>query len=243
MTSGLLKPLALFCTQSQSQRYIQSVRNLGDAWRTLAEPANLTGADAQTTLIETTFDLALRLRKEDDGTNYHVSLQLPSLEEAAGEEIKLQAPQQPSSTPSESPRHYSIFADYGTDFIWLNENDPNYSDDNTSVEASDALSDYPPVVFENYDAWVDAYSDNFKRRCEDTQNYSAHVFANAMEEIAWNVAGYLLAWRIALAPHVGSVEYSAGQEKYLLEKGKESEMTIKFLGNQDVLLATGESTE
>lgn len=39
MVSGLSKPLTVFCSRSQSQGYVKSVRNdLGDACRSLAEP-------------------------------------------------------------------------------------------------------------------------------------------------------------------------------------------------------------
>jgi hypothetical protein len=45
-----------------------------------------------------------------------------------------------------------------------------------------------------------------------------------------------LAWRIARSPQVGSVEYSLGREKYVLEQGKESDVTLAFLEDQAALL-------
>jgi hypothetical protein len=113
--AGLLKPLAIFCSQPQSQRYIKTIHNLGDSWRTLADTSNLT----------------------------------------------------------------SFAADQDKIIIY--------------VEAADALSSFPHSVFQNYNAWVDTYTDNFKKRCEATQDYSANVFLTAAEQVAWQIAGYLLA--------------------------------------------------
>lgn len=60
----------------------------------------------------------------------------------------------------------------------------------------------------------------------------AKVFFNASEEVSWNVAGFLLAWRIVMAPEVGSIRYSAGNSKYVLEKGNETSVTQAFLRDQ-----------
>lgn len=233
MTSGILRPLAIFCTQSQSQQYIRSVRNLGDAWRTLSEK-NDEPTDSDTTFIGTVFDFNLKVKNHTDKTT-STTFEIPSLETTTDN--------QPIST--ESQRHYRIFADYGTDFLWRNTNDPDYTEDNTYVEAEEALSDLPPAVFQSYDAWVDTYTSNFKTRCDIPGDYSAHVFVDATDEISWNIAGYLLAWRIAMDPHIGSVEYSAGNEKYLLRigEGMETAMTEKFMNDQATILAKRESTE
>lgn len=146
--------------------------------------------------------------------------------------------------PSTEPRrHYQIFADYGTDFIWRSPDDiVEENDEECYVEAEEVLSSFPPSVRENYNAWVDCYSRYFKSRCEDTKDYTANVFLNASEEVAWNVAGYLLAWRIAISPQVGSIRYSAGRSKYLLEKGNEMSVTVQFLKDQTAILAEGVPT-
>ena len=143
------------------------------------------------------------------------------------------------------PRHFRIFADYGTDFIWLNYNDPIYDGESSYIELEDALSGLPHEVFDNYDAWVEIYTANFKKRCDDPGDYSVHVFPTVAEEVAWNVTGFLLAWLIALAPHVGSVELAVGRDKYLLKKGDdtENEVTYKFLENQAEFLAKKETVE
>jgi hypothetical protein len=213
---GPLEPLAVFCSQAQSQRYIKTVHNLGDSWRNLTSFA----ADQDKIIIETTFDLTITIDKQ----SFSVTVQ-----PASGQES--------SSTPSTSPlRHYRIFADYGTDFIWLNTADPSYSPNDTYVEATDALSSFPHSVLQNYNAWVDTYTDNFKKQCEATQDYSADVFLTAAEQVVWQIAGYLLAWRIARSPQVGSVEYSLGRKTYVLEQGKESDITLAFLEDQAELL-------
>lgn len=71
----------------------------------------------------------------------------------------------------------------------------------------------------------------------------ANVFVNASEEVGWNVAGYLLAWGILTSPQVGSIQYSAGHSKYLLERGKETSITVRLLKDKMELLAKGELTD
>ncbi|KAJ5355732.1 hypothetical protein N7517_010341 [Penicillium concentricum] len=56
-------------------------------------------------------------------------------------------------------------------------------------------------------------SDNWKKQCEDTQGYYAPVFSGRIEKVAQTVTGYLLAWRIALGPGVGCVQYSSRSTK------------------------------
>lgn len=107
------------------------------------------------------------------------------------------------------------------------------------LEAEEVLSTFPSSGLESYNAWVDTYTDNFRERRDKTQNYYTDVFLTVSEEVAWNVAGFLLAWRITLAPQVGRIEFSAGCSKYLIEKGKETSATLQFLQNQVDILAEG----
>lgn len=234
--TGIHRPLAVFCSQSQAQQYIKTVRNLGDAWQTLADSGNAQ-ADADTTVIETTFNLILKIKNEINDQNISVDIQAQPVR---SEEILATGKQQSHSSMEMKKRHYRIFPDYGTDFIWKNESDPYYSREDTYIESSDALSSFPSSILEFYDSWVDVYSDNFKTRCEDTQDYSAPVFATVREEIAWRIAGYLLAWRVAIADEVGSVEYSPGKGRFILERGKETEATVAFLNEQLELLTRQE---
>ncbi|CAG7950057.1 unnamed protein product [Penicillium nalgiovense] len=107
------------------------------------------------------------------------------------------------------------------------------------LEVEGVLYTFPSSVLEYFNAWVDTYTDNLSERCDKTQNYHADVFLIASEEVAWNVAGFLLAWRITLAPQIGRVEFSAGCSKYVLEKGKETSLTLQFLQDQVDILAKG----
>ncbi|KAG2413506.1 hypothetical protein HFD88_002695 [Aspergillus terreus] len=229
MVIGILKPFAVFCCQPQSQQYIKTVRNLGDAWRTLADKL-ATESNQTQPVIETTFDLCLKIRRPEDSANPNQI----SVEMVTDECI-------PSLT-EEAPRHYRIFADYGTDFIWRHPDDIR-SDEDSHVDSDEVLSTYPSSVRELYDAWVDTYTDKFRRRCEETQNYSATVFSTITEEVAWNVAGYLLAWRITMSPQIGSLEYTVGKAKCLLCRGEETAVTTQFLKDQVELLAKKEPTE
>ncbi|KAJ9241651.1 hypothetical protein DTO169E5_3395 [Paecilomyces variotii] len=231
MAPNILKPLAVFCSQSQSQRYIKKIRNLGDAWRTLSEEA-AAESDRNSAVIETQFDFTMKIAN--------------AVAESESILVEMTTSEAPSSLESpaqiKSVRHYRIFADYGTDFIWRSLDDITHDED-SHLESEEVLSSFPSSVLDLYDAWVQQYTDNFKKRCEDTQDYSANVFSTVSEEVAWNVAGYLLAWRIAIAPQIGSVEFSAGHSKYLLERGKETSVTIEFLKDQVKLLADREPSE
>jgi hypothetical protein len=105
-------------------------------------------------------------------------------------------------------------------------------------EAEEELVWFPSSVLEMYNVWVDEWSDNWKREVEGPQDYRGPVFSDRTEEVAWNVAGYMLAWGILLAPGVGSVVYTAGSTDYLLERGN-GLATERFLGDQIELLAMG----
>lgn len=239
MPPDLVKPLAAFCTQSKSQRFIKTVRNLGDAWRTLSEQPSLEHTDSA--VIETTFDLNFNFKKVfNSRQDFSAKFDIPPLETASQEWQST-----PVTSSTTSPRHFRIFADYGTDFIWLNDNDPTYNGESSYIELEDALAGLPHEVFDNYDAWVEIYTANFKETCDDPGDYSVHVFPTATEEVAWNVAGFLLAWRIAMAPHVGSIELAVGREKYLLKKGDDTGnwVTYTFLEDQAVFLAKKETVE
>ena len=160
-----------------------------------------------TTVIETTFDFVLEITKEPEPKcdTEQMSIDMRTLNQAPPSTTTEAFP--PAVEKDEEPvRHYRIFSDYGTDFIWRNLNDIGPGED-SHVESEEVLSSFPPSVLELYDAWVETYDNNFKTRCEDTQNYHATVFPSAWEEVAWTVTGFLLAWRIAIAPQVGSVEY------------------------------------
>ncbi|KAJ5761148.1 hypothetical protein N7520_008304 [Penicillium odoratum] len=127
--------------------------------------------------------------------------------------------------------YYRIWADYGTDFLWRqNDDDIEENDGESYVEAEEVLSSFLTPVLELYRAWVEYYCDYFKTRLEDTQDHYADSFHTAHEQVAWNVAGYLLAWRMA-------IWYSADNAEYLLERGIDTSVTVKFLENQMELLA------
>ncbi|KAJ5484489.1 hypothetical protein N7453_011957 [Penicillium expansum] len=220
MTSSILKPLAVFSRQSQSQQYIKSIKNLGDAWRTLSdEPCT---ESERTTVIQTIFDFILKITTESDS----LIVEMMTLEPP---------PSEPQSTP---PRHYRIFPEYGTDFIWRVVEDIT-EDVQGYTESQDELVSFPPSVLEMYDAWVNQWSTNWEKRIQDTQDYHAPVFSDRIEQVAWNVAGYMLAWRIVLGPGDGSIEYKAGSTNYLLAQGNELTETERFLEDQIELLAMG----
>jgi hypothetical protein len=107
--------------------------------------------------------------------------------------------------------------------------------------SEDALDGLPNEVVDNYDAWVELYRTNFKEICDDPGDYSVHIFPTVMEEVAWNVAGFLLAWRIALAPHVGSVEFEVGHEMHVLRKGEdvENDVIYSFFGGPSCVFVRG----
>ncbi|KAJ5970426.1 uncharacterized protein N7479_000344 [Penicillium vulpinum] len=205
MESGLLKPLAVFCSQSQSQRYIKTVRNLGDAWHSLAERP-LSKSEENSVLVETNFDFVLKItnileeQRQSESTIVEISAHKPStplLNVSSESSLSIESSTTSLSTgPSistEPPRHYRIFADYGTDFIWQDPDDLRPEEGDCILEAEEVLSSFPSSVLESYNAWVDTYTDNFSERRDKTQNYYADVFLTASEEVAWNVAGFLLA--------------------------------------------------
>ena len=239
MATGLLKPLAVFASQPQSQRYIKSTRNLGDSWQSLAENPHLE-SDANSAVVETQFDFILKIVKPLEGP----TLEEKDLSKQSIVQMSTNENLYPSSVeeiaPEEHPRLYRIFADYGTDFIWRDPDDvrPEEGED-IVLDPEEVLASYPPSVLELYDYWVDTYTENFKTRLEETGDYNADLFLTVSEAVAWNVAGFLLAWRISMAPDVGGVEYEVGSSSYVLKKGEETSVTLKFLQDQADILEKG----
>lgn len=235
MATGLLKPFEVFSCQPQSQRYIKNIRNLGDAWRSLGERP-LHESETNFVVIETQFDFILKLAKplEEESLQEKTPSKQPIVQMSTGENS---FPSSAEQIPlEENPRHYCIFADYGTDFIWRDPDDVRPEEGDTVLEPEEVLASYPPAVLDLYDSWVETYTESFRKRLEETEDYKATVFSTASEEVAWNVAGFLLAWRIAIAPDVGGIEFTAGSSRYILKNGDETTVTLKFLRDQmDIL--------
>lgn len=131
-----------FCSQSQSQQYIKTVKNLGDAWRTLAEEPT-TELDQNSTVIETRFDLTQKTTNEIERK---CGSEPTSVEMKTNEVLSTE-----SSSPVETEpvRHYRIFSDYGTDFIWRNLDDIRPEED-SHVESEEVLSSFPSSVLGLY---------------------------------------------------------------------------------------------
>lgn len=206
-----LNPLSIFTTHPQSQRYIKTTRDE-------------TNADQNaTTIIETTFDLTLKITKSPDGTPSCIE-SFPSTEQPPSNEAK--------------PRHYRIDPDYETGFITRSTSDlqPNEERD---VTAEHVLKTLPESVQEQYKAWVDAYNGSYKTRIKDTGDEEASVFSTAEEDVAWSVAGYLLVWRLTYAPEVGSVQYYGGNLRSFIVGERELPSTVGFLKAGVEILKSG----
>ncbi|KAJ5352179.1 hypothetical protein N7541_002997 [Penicillium brevicompactum] len=255
------RPLSVFAKQSESQRYIKNIRNLGDAWRRLSdEPAS--ECDEDSIFIETTFGLSLKitptgaeisvapitvsteqgplvstdtdfLTNEDFLSAAMTGRELPvSVQGTRKQELTEEPPSSTKAKNSKRPKQYRIFPDFGTDFLWRESDDicRDDSDDDYCLDSEDLLKSpsFPPSLLELYDAWVKTYNGNFDRRLNKPGNFQASVFATVSESVAWNVAGYLLAWRITMAPEVDRIELSAGTKNSLLKKGKGREEDTKI---------------
>ena len=212
--TGLLKPLDVFCSQSQSQRYIKTVRNLGDAWRSLADNP-LTESDKNSVLVETNFDFVLKITNALEGQQSEPTTVEMSTHEPPFSTTSISTT---TSTPTESPRHYRIFADYGTDFIWRDPDDLRSEEGDCMLEAEEVLSSFPPSVLESHDAWVDTYTDNFKEsrtRLKTTMPLSFRLpprrSLGTWLGFCWRGA---LQWRLRLG---GSSSALAAQSTFLRE--------------------------
>lgn len=109
-----------------------------------------------------------------------------------------------------------------------------------SQELLDSPS-FPPSLLGLYDAWVETYNENFDRRLNKPGDFQASVFPTRSESVAWDVAGYLLAWRITMAPEIDRIELSAGSRKWILRKdsGEETKLTREFFEDLNKILKNG----
>ncbi|EYE95387.1 uncharacterized protein EURHEDRAFT_412206 [Aspergillus ruber CBS 135680] len=200
--ADILNPINIFIIHPQSQRYIKTTRDETDS------------EENTTTTIETTFDLTFKITKASDGTPSSIEA-FPPTEQPPSNEAK--------------PRHYRIDPDYETGFITRSTSDLQ-PDEERDVTIEDVLKPLPESVQEQYKAWVDAYNGSYKTRVEDTGDEKASVFATAEEEVAWNVAGYLLTWRLTFAPEIGSAQYYGfGNSRSFVVGENQLPSTVGFL--------------
>lgn len=226
MTSNILAPLAAFCRDPRFKDYVFDIKNLSDLGNSFGAIL-LTSSDNSLTVIETTFDMTLQvMHGPDEPTTVAITT--------------YQSPETPTlcKLPEELLRSYKIRPEYGTDFISEKISCAPHSigEVHDSIEI---LSSYPPSVLEHYMMWVMEYNESWQEKCDETVNISENVFFSAEEEVSWNVAGYLLAWRIAMAPDARLVEYSTRQFQYILQTGNETSITMQFLKEQLYLLEKG----
>jgi hypothetical protein len=246
------KPLSVFAQHSDSQCYIKSIRNLGDAWRRLSDKP-LEECDKNTIVLETNFGLNIKFTP--DKVEMSVAGPTESTESVESQEspVSTQADKtsQESSIPTTAttvqlpsistdpnmtttrPRRYRIAYDWGTEHLWRDFDDLEPEDDGvTYIDVDELLGQdsFPPSVIDLYVTWSDTYNDTFKTRLADTGDYNRTLFATTSERVAWYVAGYFLAWRIAMAPEVDSIEYPGADKKFLLQKDKglETQFTKEF---------------
>ncbi|KAJ5459650.1 uncharacterized protein N7458_001202 [Penicillium daleae] len=228
MTSDILKPLAAFCRDPRSQEYISTVKNISASGNSFGTTLSTSSSDGLI-VIETTFDMALQIiHGPDEPTSVAMST------------YRSPVPDTSSKLPKELLRCYEIGPEYGTDFI---SEKPTYASHvGADLDSITVLSSYPSCVRENYLKWVKTWEKKWQLRRGNTREFRSSVFFSAEEEVSWNVAGYLLAWRIAMAPDVGLVEYSTSRSQYILQTGKETSITMQFLKEQLYLLEKGDSS-
>ncbi|KAI1322968.1 hypothetical protein F5Y16DRAFT_385035 [Xylariaceae sp. FL0255] len=109
----------------------------------------------------------------------------------------------------ESSFRYRLFPEYQTGFLWYDKSWHGNPKDEYMVDEDDLEARYGRFWHEDiYQPWVDRWSDSFRKNCNDTGDFYAHVFSNEDEEKAWVLEGVLLATWLTLQPDVVSVEYS-----------------------------------
>ncbi|KAJ5153424.1 uncharacterized protein N7482_009902 [Penicillium canariense] len=187
---------------------------------------DVTSSAHSLTVIETTFDMTLQIMH---GCDEPTTVAMTTCE---------YPPSTSSKWPEERLRYYRIDAGVGSGFI-SEIKDCALDHGEGGLDSVDILSSFPPRVLENYLIWMETWSENWQENHDQTGDYWGSIFRTAEEEVAWNVTGYLLAWRIAMCPEAGVVEYSTRQSQYLLEPGAELSVTIQFLKEQLHVLEMG----
>jgi hypothetical protein len=223
MRSDILAPLATFCGDRRFRDSVLNMKNLSDSGNSFGEIVS-TSSDHSLTVIETRFDLTLQVMHGPDEPTTVAMTTCTSRETPRSQKVH-----------DELLQSYKIRPEYGTTFI--SETIPCSPDFvGSELDSVEILSAYPPAVMEYYMMWVAEYNEAWRDRGKQSVNICENVFFSAEEEVSWNVAGYLLAWRVAMAPEVGSVEYSTRQSWYILKTGNETDITIQFLKEQLYLL-------
>ncbi|KAJ5669817.1 hypothetical protein N7462_010887 [Penicillium macrosclerotiorum] len=215
-----LGPLKEFCQWPETRKYVKYA-HVGDAWRTLNEQP-VPDSQKDVKVVETTFDLIFKISTS-----------------SGDESVQISKPTAP--LPEGRKRHLIIRPEIGTDFLWRHIND--LSEDEEPVTIMDLEDLTPPVpgqLAQCYAEWVDIWTEKYTLQLNKTGDHYGHTFTSPREEAAWNVTGFLLAWRIVRHCPAGSsitYEYKAGGPQFKLEEGSESSIASRFLKDQAAILA------
>ncbi|KAH8705853.1 hypothetical protein BGW36DRAFT_354245 [Talaromyces proteolyticus] len=155
MSSNIPRPLAIFYTQTQSQKYIKPVLNLEDAWRSIVEKL---GDEQDTTFIRTTFDVDINIQ---DSASEGTSLLLLK-QNHSRQHYKIEIPISQHLPPHSLLIIFEFLLITGLIFFGST---PRIQTIHKTIRMSKQkkhFSLFQTEVFENYDTWVDTYTSNFQ---------------------------------------------------------------------------------
>lgn len=184
ITFNILAPLAAFCRDFKFRDYVFDMKNLSDLGNSFGAIVS-TSSSHSLTVIETRFDLILQVMHGPDEPTTVVITTCQS-----------QEPPRSQKVHDELLLSYKLRPKYGTAFI--SDCAPDFA--GSGFDSIKNLSANPLCIMEYYMLWVAEYNESGRDRCDRSGKTSENPFFSAEEEVSWNVAGYLLAWRVAMAP-------------------------------------------
>lgn len=190
-----------------------------------ASPTNEVGGGNTVEFLETKYGLRIDISDSED-RKFTVS-------------NKASGSPRTQKTPS---RHYRMFPDWQTSFLWKHasnkertntahddDDDDGEDDDDDSPEVDDEVIEARyPTLWPHYEAWQQRYETAFEDQgCH--LGSGAEVFPDAVERIAWDVEGLLMASWLALKEDVVAVDYLPRSKQYDLKGTSIDEELPRFL--------------
>ncbi|KAF4778557.1 hypothetical protein HER10_EVM0006922 [Colletotrichum scovillei] len=124
---------------------------------------------------------------------------------------------------------YSIWPDYGTNFMWYTYGWPANPEGGDNIDDDDLKERYPEAWFNAYTDWWKQYTEAFIAQGLD-QGYDNPLFQTAEKENVWKMEGALLAAWLALQDGVHAVNYAPENvDRYRFDFERDS--IEKTLGN------------
>lgn len=167
-------------------------------------------------LLQTTFGLQLEVSDIKDRWGAVIIPDDRSLKQ-------LENDSQKKKTKSSIPQYYRLFSDYQTSFFWYDEYSPRENPPDIPHINQDIIKERYPALMPFHAECVMRYQKAFD------QGFDKWVFPNLTTHVAWEVAGFFIAWWIVMQDEETCIRYELVSKHYVIKKDNVEQKLWEFL--------------